>query len=52
MSEPLNPYPGGTARTIKENYHKVSLANFIRRGGTFAQTGVIEYELPSEENHK
>jgi hypothetical protein len=30
VSEPLNPYPGDTARTIKANYHKVSLDNFLR----------------------
>ena len=29
----LNPEPDGTCRTIKANYHKVSLANFTRRGG-------------------
>lgn len=26
--------PDGTCRTIKANYHKQSLANFLRRGGT------------------
>ena len=31
---PLNPEPDGTSRTIKANYHKVSLANFVRGGGT------------------
>lgn len=30
---PFNPEPDGTSRTIKANYHKVSLANFIRGGG-------------------
>lgn len=48
--EPLNPYPDGTARTIKANYHKVSLDNFVRGGGTFAQTGVIEYGTESKDN--
>lgn len=30
---PFNPEPDGTSRTIKANYHKVSLANFVRGGG-------------------
>lgn len=30
---PFNPEPDGTSRTIKANYYKVSLANFIRGGG-------------------
>lgn len=34
--------PDGTCRTIKANYQKQSLANFIRRGG-YGATGVIEY---------
>ena len=50
VSEPMNPYPGDTARTIKANYHKVSLDNFLR-GGSFAATGVIEYERTQGENH-
>ena len=36
----LNPEPNGTCRTIKANYHKMSLANF-KRGNTFGATGVI-----------
>lgn len=31
---PFNPEPDGTSRTIKANYFKVSLANFVRGGGT------------------
>lgn len=30
---PFNPEPDGASRTIKANYHKVSMANFIRGGG-------------------
>ena len=30
---PFNPEPDGTSRTIKANYYKVSLANFVRGGG-------------------
>ncbi len=30
MNIPFNPMPDGTCRTIKEQYHKNSLANFIR----------------------
>lgn len=41
--EPYNPMPNGTCRTIKTNYYKQSLANFIRKGA-FAATAVIEYE--------
>lgn len=29
---PMNPEPDGTSRTIKANYYKVSMANFIRGG--------------------
>ena len=32
LEELLNPEPDGTCRTIKANYYKVSLANFIRGG--------------------
>lgn len=39
----LNPEPDGTCRTIKANYHKVSVANFVRRGG-YGASAVIEYE--------
>jgi hypothetical protein len=33
MNIPFNPEPDGTSRTIKAQYHKNSLANFIRGGG-------------------
>lgn len=33
----LNPYEDGTCRTIKSQYYKNSLANFIRRGATERQ---------------
>jgi hypothetical protein len=49
QSQPLNPYPDGTCRTIKEQYHKTSVANFLRVG-SFAATGVIEYEPDESEN--
>lgn len=39
----LNPEPDGTCRTIKANYHKVSVANFVRRGG-YGASAVIEWE--------
>ena len=38
---PFNPMPDGTCRTIKEQYHKNSLANFLRGGG-YGATAVIE----------
>ena len=40
---PLNPMDDGTCRTIKSQYQRHSLANFIRRDG-LAATGVIEYD--------
>ena len=42
--QPINPMPDGVARTLKANYQQTSPANMIRGGGTFAATGVIEYE--------
>ena len=50
MNIPFNPMPDGTCRTIKEQYHKNSLANFTR-GGVFAATGVAvvqDMEEPAE----
>ena len=38
---PMNPMPDGSCRTIKSQYFKNSLGNFIRGGG-YAATGVIE----------
>ena len=38
---PINTSGGGTARCIKANYWKMSLANFIHQDGLVA-TGVIE----------
>ena len=35
--EPFNPMPDGTCRTIKANYQRQSLANFLRGGGTEQQ---------------
>ena len=37
----LNPYRGGTVRTIKANYQKVSLANLISTDALGA-TGIME----------
>ena len=39
---PLNPMPDGSCRTVKAQYQQTSLANFIRSGGGYAATGVIE----------
>lgn len=41
--EPYNPYPDGTARTIKAQYAKNSAANFSRQDGLGA-TGVMKIE--------
>lgn len=37
----LNPMPNGTCRTIKNQYFKNSISNFMSTG-TFGATGVIE----------
>ena len=42
--EPLNTEDDGTCRTIKSQYHKTSIANFIRHRGGYGATGVIEYD--------
>ena len=39
----INPAGGGTARTIKAQYWKNGLANFIRQDG-LAATAVMVYE--------
>ena len=39
----------GTCRTIKSQYHQTSTANFVRRTGGYAATGVIEYD--TNEGH-
>lgn len=49
-SEPLNTESDGTSWTIKSQYHKISIANFIRHRGGYGATGVIEYE--SDESDK
>lgn len=38
---PLNPMPDGSCRTVKSQYYKNSLGNFIRGGG-YGATAVIE----------
>jgi len=50
---PFNPEPDGTSRTIKANYHKVSLANFVRGGGTERQPLrclIVGYVWKSSQN--
>ena len=42
--KPLNTESDGTCWTIKSQYHKTSIANFIRHKGGYGATGVIEYE--------
>ena len=44
---PMNPMPDGSCRTIKSQYYKNSLGNFIRGGG-YGATAVIEIEYESE----
>lgn len=50
---PLNPMPDGSCRTIKSQYYKNSLGNFIRGGG-YGATAVIEivyeYDLQRSDN--
>ena len=41
--EAVNPMPDGTCRTIKEQYHKTSKANF-ERTGSMGATGVREVD--------
>ena len=50
---PLNPMPDGTCRTIKAQYYKNSLGNFIRGGG-YGATAVIEivYETDSTDSDR
>lgn len=38
--KPLNPMPNGTCRTIKYQYFKNSMGNFLSHG-SFGATGVI-----------
>ena len=38
----INAYDDGCSTTIKANYYKTSLANFIRGGQRFAAPGIIE----------
>lgn len=47
---PLNPYTDGTCRTIKSQYYKNALANFVRGGG-YGATAVIEYETETDRRH-
>ena len=43
----MNPMPDGSCRTIKSQYYKNSLGNFIRGGG-YGATAVIEIVYESE----
>lgn len=36
--KPLNPMPDGSCRTIKSQYYKNSLGNFIRGGGVWSNS--------------
>lgn len=49
--EPLNPMPDGTCRTLKYQYQKNGIANFIREG-SYAATGVIEIEDENESSDR
>ena len=42
MRNPINTEPDGSCKTIKAQYYKNGVANFIR-GGHYGATGVIEY---------
>lgn len=44
MISPLTEVRGGVVRTIKAQYYKNSLANFIRQDGLGA-TAVMEFEI-------
>ena len=44
---PFNPEPDGTSRTVKANYWKSSLANFIRGGG-YGATAVAVLDSRSD----
>ena len=46
--QPFNPEPDGTSRTIKANYYKVSLANFLRRGGYGATAVAVVQDCGSD----
>lgn len=45
----MNPEPDGTSRTVKAQYYKNSLANFIR-GGIYGATAVIEIYEESDSD--
>lgn len=38
----LNVADNGNAHTVKAQYHKTSLANFMLTGSTFGATGVVQ----------
>ena len=48
---PANPMEDGTCRPIKRQYQQTSLANFIRGGGGYAATGVIEIVRYEADNN-
>lgn len=43
--KPFNADKQGLCRTIKAQYYKNGVANFLHTGGAFAATAVIEYEV-------
>lgn len=47
----INAYDD-VCQTIKANYYKVSLCNFIRGGQTFAAPGIIECEKDGRISQK
>ena len=46
---PMNPMPDGTCRTLKSQYAKNSIGNFIRGGG-YGATGVMEIIYEQSES--
>lgn len=46
---PLNPMPDGSCRTVKAQYGKNSLGNFIRGGG-YGATAVMEIVYAEDNN--
>lgn len=48
---PINPMPDESCRTIKAQYHKNSLGNFIRGGG-YGATAVIEIVYEQDSNSR
>ena len=45
---PFNPMPDGTCRTIKSQYPKNSLANFLRGGGYGATAVAVVSDMEEQ----